>query len=96
MKLLTIPTVTILYILFSIAAMFAGLWGVLSLITGTKRISRICQAMDRLLAAMLGWDGRATVSKECGSSNCKFCIYLCKVLNNILEKDHCLKEARKD
>lgn len=87
-------TVIVLYVVFSIASALAGVWGVLTLLTGdTSRISRICHAMDRVLAAMLGWDGRSTVSKECGTDDCKFCAVLCRILHRLLEPYHCEKEA---
>lgn len=93
MRFLTIPTVILLYIIFSITSMLAGIYGILTLVTGTSRISRITRAMDCLLAAMLGFDGRSTVSKECGKSNCVLCKLLCKALHYTLEKEHCEKEA---
>lgn len=87
-------TVIVLYVIFSVASALAGVWGVLSLVTGdTSRISRITHAMDRLLAAMLGWDGKSTVSRECGTDDCRFCTVLCRILDKLLEKHHCEKEA---
>lgn len=51
--------------------------------------------MDALLAAMLGWDGRSTVSKECGRSDCRFCRWLCRALHWLLEREHCAREAQR-
>ena len=90
-------SVCILYVVFSMAAALAGVAGLVGLAAGrTAYVSRICRAMDALLAAMLGWDGRSTVSKECGRSDCRFCRALCAVLNVILERGHCAKEAAND
>lgn len=88
-------TVVILAFLFWGASILSGLWLLLSLLTGQlKKASYIFQAQDRLLAAELGWDGRSTVSKECGKSgDCRFCKAICKILDKILEKDHCKRES---
>lgn len=82
-------TVIALYFVFSIASALAGLWGLVFF----WRISAVTQAMDRTLAAMLGYDGHSTVSKECDKSDCRFCRVLCAVLDRILEKGHCGKEG---
>jgi hypothetical protein len=93
MRLTTIPVAAVLYVIFSIAAALAGVAGVIALCFGrTTYLSRICRAMDALLAALLGWDGRSTVSKECGASDCRFCRVLCRVLSALLERDHCARE----
>lgn len=87
-------SVVVLYVIFSAAACGAGLLGLLGLAAGnTHYISNICKAMDKLLAAMLGWDGASTVSRECGKSSCRFCRILCPVLSWALREDHCAKEA---
>lgn len=87
-------TVAVLYVIFSIVGCFAGVLGLLGWpFFGSSYISNICKALDRLLAAMLGWDGASTVSRECGRSTCRFCRVLCRVLNWVLEREHCAKEA---
>lgn len=89
-------TVAIIYVAFAAASALAGLVGVLSLLSfDTSRISRITRAMDCLVAAMLGFDGRSTLSAECGrrASSCLACRRLCQVLHIALEKGHCEKEA---
>lgn len=89
--------VALLYLVFSIAAALAGVAGLAGLCFGrTTYASRICRAMDALLAAMLGWDGRSTVSSECGASDCRFCRWLCRALDLVLQKDHCALEARRN
>lgn len=96
-RLLTVGTVAVLYAVFSLAAMLAGGVGLVGLACGrTTYASNICRAMDALLAAMLRWDGRSTVSKECGRSGCRFCRWLCAALNFMLERGHCAKEAARD
>lgn len=93
-------TAIFLYILFSITSMAAGVVGALSLFTfKTRRISAIMHSMDMLLAAILGWDGRSTVSKECGrelegGSPSRFCRCLCYALDKTIEEGHCKKEAK--
>ena len=101
MRPLAYVMVPVLYVVFAAAAAVAGVVGLLSLLTGsTKPISRICRAMDALLAAQLSiffpsWDGRATVSNECGRTDCRFCRVLCAVLN-LMQKDHCEIAAEED
>lgn len=88
----------LVYVIFTVTSMLAGLVGLLSLLTGsTKAISRITHAMDVLAAAQLSiffpsWDGRSTVSNECGRTDCSFCKYLCSILN-LAQEDHCKKAA---
>lgn len=96
MRPLVFFTLPALYIVFSVASILAGTWGFVLICFGQARqAGYIMQAMDRLLAAMLGWDGRATVSKECGRcEKCWLCPWICRVLHYTLEKDHCQKEAK--
>ena len=82
----TYITIVVLYILFSLAAIVSGLWG---LVFNTANVFK---AQDRLLAAMLGWGGKETVSRECKTSECKFCKIICKVLNKFLEPNNCEKQ----
>lgn len=87
--------------MFSIAAAFAGVIGLVGLAVdvargrGARHTANIMHSMDMLLAAILGWDGRSTVSKECGRSACRFCRLVCAVLHRVLERDHCAKEAQR-
>lgn len=89
-------TVVCLYVFFSLTSAFMGLWGVVYTIFtfDTTRISHIGEAMDRLLAAGAGYDGRSTISKECGQADaCRLCRVLCWVLNYLLAKNHCRDTA---
>ncbi len=86
--------VGVLYAIFSLVVTVAGPAGLVGLALGqTQYASNISRAMDALLAAMLGWDGRSTVSKECGRSSCRFCRWLCALLHLVLERNHCAKAA---
>ena len=89
-----------LYILFSFTAMLAGLQGLLVAVFRPKMAANIMHSMDMLLAAQLGWDGRSTVSKECGKQllagqPCRFCARICAILNKF-DPQHCEKEGAKD
>ena len=95
MKYLTAFTALVLYFIFSVASAFAGLLGLAALPFRPKYTANVMHSMDMLLAALFGWNGRSTVSKECGKSDCRFCRVLCRVLHVILERDHCKKEAAK-
>jgi hypothetical protein len=90
-------TALALYAIFSLASALAGVVGiVVGLVKrDAQYTANVMHTMDMLLAALLGWDGRSTVSKECGRSSCRFCRVICAVLNVILERDHCAKEARR-
>lgn len=89
-------TAAALYFIFAITSMLAGVAGLVGLALGRSRyVANVMHSMDMLLAALLGWDGRSTVSRECGASSCRFCRVLCAVLNVILERDHCAKEAQR-
>lgn len=91
-------TVLVLYVIFSVAAMLAGVAGI---VVGLVRrdlqyTANVMHSMDMLLAALLGWNGRATVSKECGRSTCRFCRVVCAILHRVLERYHCAKEAQRE
>ena len=95
MKILASLTAIILYFIFSFASALAGLIGLAGLLFRPQYTANVMHSMDMLLAALFGWNGRSTVSKECGKSNCRFCRALCAVLDVILERGHCKKEAAK-
>lgn len=89
----------VLYFLFSFTAMLAGLQGLLVAPFRPKMTAAIMHSMDMLLAAQLGWDGRKTVSKECGlqllaGKACRFCAKLCRILAKA-DPEHCEREASK-
>jgi hypothetical protein len=89
----------VLYFLFTITAMLAGLQGLVMLLFKPRMTANIMHSMDMLLAAQLGWNGRSTVSKECGlellnGNPCTFCTTLCKILTKI-DTLHCEREASK-
>jgi hypothetical protein len=93
-------TVIILYVVFGVLAALAapvGLIGALAL-WDAHYLSNVSRSMDALLASMLGWSGRNTVSNECGmqvvaGSPCRFCRVLCAVLSVVLETDHCRRNG---
>jgi uncharacterized protein (DUF697 family) len=102
MRPLALLIVPFLYAIFSVASALAGVVGLVGLCFGrTRYISHICRAMDCTLAAMFGYDGRSTVSKECGrkliaGKPCTFCDVLCELLHRALEKAHCEKEGTRE
>lgn len=91
MKYITAPILWLFFVIAQNIALVAGLIGLL--LGNFEYTSHIVRAQDRATAALLGWDGNSTVSKECGKSECRFCKILCSILNVVLEKDHCKKEA---
>lgn len=91
-------TAFVLYVIFSIAAALAGVIGLLVLPFRPQYTANVMHTMDMLLAALFGWDGRSTVSKECGrellgGEPCRFCRWVCALTHRLLEKGHCEKEA---
>jgi hypothetical protein len=93
-------TAIVIWVLFVLAAIGGFVAGLAALIAGkTRYASNVAHAQDCAAAAFLGWDGQSTISKECGrelayaAKPCRFCRWLCKVLDVVLEKGHCEKEA---
>lgn len=99
MRLLTIIAASVLFVIFSLAAALSWLFAIGGLLLGrTRYAANIMHSQDMLLAAVLGWDGRSTVSKECGrqilaGTPCRFCRFVCGLTHRFLEKLHCEKEA---
>ena len=95
-------TAVILFAVFVLAATFAPYLAIVGLALGQVRYAgNIAHSLDMLLAAMLGWNGRATVSEECGKqiiagNPCRFCRLVCSLLDKFLETDHCRKEGGAD
>lgn len=97
MKITAIIVVPILWLLF-VVAIFAGfvlgipaallgkLFGVEAMVDWSERNA---SAADKATAAFLGWSGSRTVSKECNESTCRFCRVLCRILNKVLQDNHC-------
>lgn len=100
MKYLKYITVPVLFVLFSLAAIFSPAFAIVGAFFSLRYAGNVMHSMDMLAAALLGWNGRATISKECGrelatSSPCRFCRIVCRVLDVVLEAGHCQKEAGK-
>lgn len=89
-------TVLVLAFLFAFGAVLSPL----AMVLMPWRASAIFKAQNRLCgAAWLGFDGSKTISATCGArlaagDDCKFCERLCAVLHEVLEDDHCKKEAK--
>ena len=52
-------------------------------------LNNVLAAFDRLVAALLGWSGRFTISAECGASRCTFCRWV----RGLLGVRHCVGTA---
>lgn len=84
-KLLRAPGLIVLilvcYVAFSISAVVAIVACPVALLFDIAYASSVLRAMDRLMAAVVGFDGRNTLSAECGADmECRACAALCKVL----------------
>lgn len=88
---ISVPVAVGLALLFAIGVTLAvWLWLPLLLIFGRwKQAAEVIQAEDRLCGAALGWDGRKTISWECGGNAGLFCRTVCAVLDKLLQKRHC-------
>jgi hypothetical protein len=98
MRLTTIPAVLICWFLFILAGIAGLITGIFMLPFNSRYTSDLVHAQDCAAAAFLGWDGDKTISKECGlelqtEKPCKFCRFVCKLLDLFLESDHCKKEV---
>lgn len=100
MKVRSVMTAIGLFVVFWVASTLSGLAALVALLLGrTRQAGDIVHSMDMTLAAVLGWDGRSTVSRECGKEvaegkPCAFCRRVCAFLDRWLETGHCEKEAR--
>ena len=106
LKFITIP---ILLFIFTAMAVLAGIIALPAVLVGVilhflefeeasdkmfDYASNLVKTLDRVGAALLGWNGNKTISWECGRSDCLFCNVICKILDVVLEKDHCKKESQ--
>jgi hypothetical protein len=84
----------ILWFVFSLAALVAIFVLLFGVLTNNERVwSPVGRAMDRVLAALLGYSGKYTTSAELAVS------YRHKWLGKLvdwIEPGHCEKEARKE
>lgn len=88
----------LLWLPFSLSCLLAiplALWAVLT--EESAYAKDLLRAMDKVMAALLGWGGRYTVSAECGSrrAGCRFCKLACWLLNKI-DPGHCEGAARRE
>lgn len=95
-------TAVVLFFIFAAASIAAPAFALIALaLFQTRYAGNLVHAMDMTAAAILGWNGRSTVSKECGRQltsgqrPCRFCRIVCKLLDRFLERGHCQKEAAK-
>lgn len=61
-------------------------------LTGHQYGENVMLAMDRVMAAVMGWSGEYTVSAQCGRSSCLLCRAVCWLLNRI-DPNHCRDAA---
>lgn len=92
MRVLVLFTAWIVITLFIIASVPAALVALIS--NNWMYATRILLAQDKLVAAVWGWSGLRTISAECGKSECRFCKWVCRMLERA-ERNHCT-DAMKD
>ena len=85
----------VLWLPFSLAAIIAIPVSLVAVFLEWDYAKNILRAKDKLAAALLGWDGRRTLSAECGASDCRFCRAICWTLNWI-DHGHCAGAAARE
>jgi len=92
-----VAAVALLGIPFAATSIVAGVVGLLvSPLYGTRAYPKnLLRASDKQAAALLGFDGRATISAECGASECKLCRAVCALLN-MIDNGHCEGASRRE
>lgn len=87
----------IVYFLFSVSSILTPLWIWVWLLFNPSQAGKILHAMDCQAAANIGYNGRATISKECGRQHDKttFCRRLCRWLD-WADNGHCEREGKDD
>lgn len=89
----TLAALIVLWLPFSIAALVAVPVLLYGMLTDDESIWKpVGRAMDKLLAALLGYSGDNTLSAELGASDRH--IWLRKFVD-LFEADHCLKAAKR-
>jgi hypothetical protein len=87
-----------IWILFVLAVPVGFVVGLLALPFGRRArnyASRIFRSHNRAAATLLGFDGRSTISSECGRRDCRACRVLCRILAYVLQHpNHCQEEAK--
>ncbi len=82
---------------FAVTSALAAIAGlIVSPLYGRDEYAKnLMRAADKHAAAFLGWSGRYTVSAECGSRDCRFCRWLCRLLD-VFQKGHCAGAAERE
>lgn len=82
---------------FAFTSAIAGALGLLlSPLYGSSTYAKnLLRASDKQAATLLGFDGRATISAECGARDCRFCRWLCRLLD-VFQKGHCAGAAERE
>lgn len=87
----------IIWFLFWVAGIVAPVVAIVrALLTwNADPISNTFHAQNRVAATVLGFEGRLTISSECGLRDCSFCNRLCAILSWALDHPrHCQEEAK--
>jgi len=88
--------ITILWLPFSIGAIAAIIVSLIAILLNEVRYGKdVLRAMDKLLAAVLGFSGFYTLSAECGIATTAPWNQLRYALD-LLQKDHCIGAAKNE
>lgn len=91
-----IVALLVLWLPFSAAAIVAIPVSLVAVFLEWEYAKNILRAKDKLAAALLGLgDGTRTVSAECGRSECRACMLICKLLDWV-QPGHCKGAAARE
>lgn len=98
----------VLWLPFSVGCLIAIPVSLIAVVSGSGYAKNMLIAMDRLAAAVMCWDGKNTVSAECGlvlhtaksvaewmTVHCVFCWLLCNFIHR-MDGGHCNRNAIED
>lgn len=88
--------IIVLWLPFTLGCLAAGLASLLAIICGWHDYGKnLLRAMDKTLAALLGFTGYYTLSAECGVSPHPLAILLRKALD-LIDDGHCVGAAKNE
>lgn len=84
----------VLWLPFTLGCLAAGVVSLLAVIFGWERYGKdVLRAMDKTLAAVLGFSGFFTLSAECGVSTHPLAVLLRRALD-LIQPGHCIEAAK--
>lgn len=97
MTLLTkLAILIVLWLPFTLGCLAAGMLSLLAIIFEWQTYGKnLLRAMDKVLAALVGFDGYHTLSAECGVSTHPLAVLLRRALD-LIQPGHCVGAAKNE